>query len=244
MSRRDLGICALCRESRDLRRSHIVPEFLHRPIYDEQHSVLVMRAGAERARTLRKGLRERLLCGACEHRLQRLEDQFAREWYQNPALRTFLPADGLTLQVSYPQFKLFLLSIIWRASISTLEDFTDVALGPHEEVIRRMLLETDPGTGRDYRVFVGLIRDDNTGLRWDNVLLVPLRIRFEGLWAYRLVFGGASWTIVVSRHKPLPYDRFALAEDGSLPLTCCSWERFAREAGAVEILCQFSREAD
>lgn len=227
--------CRLCGLATDLRRSHIVPEFLHRPIYDDQHETQVVQLGAPRARTLRKGLRESLLCEKCEGRLQKFEDHFARTWFQNPALsRELKPNPFVNLQLDYGFVKLFLLSIIWRASVSRLEDSTDVRLGPHEDRIRQMLLKVEPGPSTEYPIYAGLIWDVKTRLRWDNVLLPPLRMKVDRRWAYRMVFGGASWTVIVSGRGPLQADQLTLKEDGSIKLTVCEWERFATLSGAAE----------
>jgi hypothetical protein len=95
--------------------SHIVPEFLHRPIYDEHHRTLSFAHGDWRADILQKGVRERLLCAKCEARIQKWEHYFARFWYRSKRLPDPLPAHGLILQgVDYAKLKLFVLSIVWR----------------------------------------------------------------------------------------------------------------------------------
>jgi hypothetical protein len=40
---------------------------------------------------------------------------------------------------------MFHLSLLWRMSVSKHPYFKEVSLGPHEEVLRRMLLEARPG---------------------------------------------------------------------------------------------------
>jgi hypothetical protein len=47
--------------------------------------------------------------------------------------------------LDYAMFKLFHLSVLWRAGVSTREEFRNVKLGSHEDVIRQMLLRDDPG---------------------------------------------------------------------------------------------------
>jgi hypothetical protein len=227
--------CALCRDLADLRRSHIIPEFLHRPVYDDDHSTQVIAYGAERATTLRKGLRERLLCDRCEGQLQSYEDYFARAWRDHPILNGKLDGQDFTLHgLDYRKTKLFLLSILWRASVSTLPDFSQVSLGPHEDRIRVMLLRNDPGDPLDYRVIAGLIWDPVTKLRWDNIVMRPVRMRINGGFIYRIVFAGASWTIAVSRHTKLDFDPNWLTEDGALHLTCCPPDRFSKLSGAAQ----------
>jgi hypothetical protein len=221
-------------QSRDLRRSHIIPEFLHKPIYDELHQTQVIGVGMPRARTIRKGVRETLLCEECEGRLQKFEDYFARSWCRNVVLsRELRPDPFVEVQLDYSLVKLFLLSIVWRASVSRLEDFAGVRLGPHEEKIRQMLLEAEPGESLQYPIYAGLIWDARTRLLWDNVLSLPIRVRFDRRWAYRMVFAGASWTVIISGRGGLRADLAVLNEDGSMKLTVCDWGRFAELSGAA-----------
>src|SRR5205807_8245068 len=136
--------------------SHIIPEFLHKDTYGEGHAALSVRADLPYVRRLRKGLRERLLCDGCEGVIKRYEDYFARTWYGQGVLPQFAPEHGeavVTDGLDYAAFKLFHLSILWRASVATREEFRDVKLGPqHEDAIRRMLLAGDPGPADRYRL--------------------------------------------------------------------------------------------
>src|SRR3546814_7896147 len=47
--------------------------------------------------------------------------------------------------IDYAQFKLFLLSLLWRAGVAKGRYFERVTLGPHEERLRAMLHDGDPG---------------------------------------------------------------------------------------------------
>lgn len=54
----------------------------------------------------------------------------------------------LLTNLPYRPLKLFRLSLLWRMSVSSLREFALVKLGPHEERIRQMLLQDDPGQSR------------------------------------------------------------------------------------------------
>ncbi len=60
--------------------------------------------------------------------------------------------DCIVLQnLDYKKFKLFLLSLLWRMSVTTLGFFANVSLGQkHEEKIRKALLDEDPLQPEDY----------------------------------------------------------------------------------------------
>jgi hypothetical protein len=62
-------ICRLCGKPSPLQRSHIIPEFLYRPLYDEKHRISVVKVGSDRIGYLQKGFTEALLCFGCEQKL-------------------------------------------------------------------------------------------------------------------------------------------------------------------------------
>ena len=55
------------------------------------------------------------------------------------------------IKVEYEPFKLFHLSVLFRASVSTLPTFADVSLGPHEERLRNLLLARRAGPEDQFR---------------------------------------------------------------------------------------------
>lgn len=237
--------CALCLNDRELCRSHIVPEFAYTPIYDDKHQYRLIGQGRTQVEMLQKGIREKLLCDECEARFQKLEDYFARYWYHPNPLPTPIPSDGVVLDdLNYEKLKLLLLSIIWRASVATGRTFEGVSLGPHQEKIRKVLLNENPGPSNQYRIFAGLIVDDDCRELWDHVVLAPLRIRILDLWAYRLVLGGVSWTVVISGFGSLPIDVFLLTESGRLVLPAILWTEFADASGLVDAASEIGKLSD
>ncbi len=226
--------CALCNKDRDLVESHIMPEFLHRPVYDEKHRGNRFGYGDSRTELFQKGYREKLLCADCDNRrMGGLERYFSQYWYHKKSLPDKIPESGVSLaDIDYRQFKLFLLSLVWRASVSGSLSYK-ADLGPHEEVIRGMLLSGDPGPASKYPICVGLIIDPETRKLWDEGLMPPVRLKVDGLWAYRIFFSGAAWTIVISEHRMPRNEAFCLTESGELILPAVPWQDFARRSGLV-----------
>jgi len=52
--------------------------------------------------------------------------------------------------IDYPQFKLFLLSVLWRVGISSLPIFRLIDLKHHGDILRQMILKNDPGKCEEY----------------------------------------------------------------------------------------------
>jgi hypothetical protein len=81
-------LCALCRLPHPLKKSHIIPEFLYKPLYDEKHRFNAYgSAGASVVIQQQKGTREHLLCLNCEAKFCEYE-RFAADFFHG-ALRIY-----------------------------------------------------------------------------------------------------------------------------------------------------------
>jgi len=194
--------CALCHQPHPLKRSHIIPEFLYAVMYDEKHRFHVLSSVSDmRDSMAQKGIRERLLCGSCETLLSKYEG------YARGVLSGGVPLSGRkngnvveVEGIDYLRFKLFQLSVLWRASVSKLPMFDRVSLGPHENAIRLMLLNGEPGLERAYPcIMFGLV--DDQGHRAD-MIVQPGKLKLDGCTCYRLIFGGFLWLFFISKKAP------------------------------------------
>ncbi|MBY0271320.1 MAG: hypothetical protein K2X06_15750 [Burkholderiales bacterium] len=102
--------------------------------------------------------------------------------------------------LDYTKLKLFQLSILWRAGVSKLPPFSQVNLGPHEEKLRVMLQNGDPGRAEDYGCIMCILMDGKKLLT--DLVVPPTWARLAGLKAYRFVFGGLVFVFVVSKQSP------------------------------------------
>lgn len=228
--------CALCLRDAELRRSHIIPEFLYETLYDEKHRLQVFSVIPDQDNWReQKGLRERLLCDDCEQRLS------AWERYASLALKGGVSLtyrqEGSVVFVSgldYTRFKLFQLSVLWRAGVSTLPFFEKVQLGRHAEALRCLLLKGDPGSQERYGCFMFGLKHGNQA--FTGVIIEPGKVRLNGHTAYRFVFGGFLWVMLASNH------------DLGAPLNACTLRStgdtvfLIRNATEMENLASFSVE--
>jgi hypothetical protein len=131
------GTCRLCQEETELRYSHLFPEFLYHSIYDEHHrGVGLVPVPGAKEKPVQQGLREYLLGYCCEGRLQKVESYAASVMRRLPDASASKPGTLVVApNVDYRQFKLFQLSLIWRASVATQPSFQQVDLGRHEPIV-------------------------------------------------------------------------------------------------------------
>jgi hypothetical protein len=214
MTLRNLGECKLCQQHKTLINSHIFPEFFYKSLYDEKHRAVYLTSNpGEKERYLQKGLREYMLCEECELRLSKYERYAADILRSLDSYPTIIDLYK-NVTVDYKIFKLFQLSLLWRSGVSKREEFSQVALGPHEEILRDMILKEDPGMEYEYGCFMTTLknRDD-----LDRISRYPIRQKFDGHRCYRFLFCGIFWMFIVSSHSHNhPSREFFLQESGLL----------------------------
>jgi hypothetical protein len=194
-------VCRLCRQPSVLQNSHVIPEWGYGRLYDDKHRMIALRSGGRQpasADYMQKGIRERLLCKRCETRLSRYE-KYARDLLMTRGLVLPPPRRQVVNQADYTPFKLFQLSLLWRAHLSRHLLFAAVDLGAtHAERLRTMLDSEDPGDAADYPCFLSVLYV--AGEQRADVMLPAGHGRTEGQRTYRLIFAGFHWMFVVSSH--------------------------------------------
>jgi hypothetical protein len=126
-------------ECDELIEAHIIPRCFARYIMGEQHNMMVTLDMAVRARRQLGEFDKTILCKACDHDLGRLYDEHAFD-----VLRSFdtrhrsLPDNVFEIpDVDGDRLAKFVLSVLWRASISGLPDY--LTLGEYEDAARDVL---------------------------------------------------------------------------------------------------------
>ena len=217
--------CRLCGEEKLLRNSHIIPEFLYANLYNEKgHMMGINGKGNKGWRPLQQGLREHLFCETCEqHFNESCEKPFRAQWIvDNPLPSPWHVAEPHIVTVDYASFKLFHLSVLFRAGICTLPTFSETKLGPHEDRLRDMLLRRDPGPYWQYAVF-GLVVLHNRTRAVLPIISQSQECRIEGQRCFAAIYGGAQWWVGVSSHRNAVVESISLRPDGQLPLWSINW---------------------
>jgi hypothetical protein len=213
--------CRLCLEEKELQnKSHIIPQFMHSQLLSEEgyfHKLKKDTLEKFRSGKLPKEFKtgeyeSDILCRHCDNDIlnQRYED-YASKVYQliNGELESFKdieieeyknPKDmsGKRIKnIDYSTFKLFLLSILWRASIAKRDFFAEVDLGEkHEEIIRNMLLDGDPKQPDDYPCFIYDMREDQPLL--EGWIFQPRFHKVDGNISYEFMISGLAYRFTIS----------------------------------------------
>jgi hypothetical protein len=136
--------------------------------------------------------------------------------------------------LDYTKMKLFLMSLLWRFGVTSLEFFKGARLGKHGESLSKMLLVGDPGDPETYPCFL-------TAVTWQgkhigDLLVPPCLARMQGHHIWSFVVAGIVMTFFVSSHVPklIPLPAF-LQKDGSMIVT-------TREITEIELLYRFASD--
>ena len=165
------GICKLCLNEKELRQSHIIPEFMYQNIYDKDPkrfytlNVHIESDEDSKRKIEQKGIREYLLCADCESLLSKYESYSAETIYaKNKGNKTYIVKAEQTPDqqyfsynyagFKYKEFRVFLLSLLWRVIVSKTFSTPDID-ATEVERLRVAILNEDP---LDYDDFGCLIQ--------------------------------------------------------------------------------------
>ncbi|MCO6358852.1 hypothetical protein BXY85_1324 [Roseivirga pacifica] len=152
------------------------------------------------------GFWERLLCRDCEEKLQKLEDYAAHVLYGSKKFapincQSLVSKDGITYKecfnIHYTKFKVFLLSLIWRMSITTEDFFKEVDLGIHEEAMRMIILNFDTLSSDKYPVLIMDIGSQNKIIK--GTMESPRRHRKSYKTYYSLKLSGFMYIFYITK---------------------------------------------
>jgi hypothetical protein len=223
--------CRLCLKEKELCNSHIFPEFLYRDLYDANHKLIgITGQGNNKYIPLQKGIREHLFCFDCEQHLNdKYEKPFLKQWSIDSPLPSQMTHDSIfSATYDYLTFKLFHLSILFRSSISSLPTFQEVNLGIHEERMRLMLLNENPGKSWEYPILACVILNGSNVEK--GFISQPISVLHDGHMTYGQIYGGAMWWTRISSDKNNFFCSAGLQTSGDIKMIAESWN----EIGVVQ----------
>ncbi len=219
-------ICKLCLANAPLCRSHILPELVFLPLYDDKHRFIEASVSEQKIRQGQKGWWEKLLCADCESRINRYERHVRRMFVDPLPPPVFEKRTFEFSKVDYKLLKLFILSVLWRASVSTLDECRLVSLGSHEEILRKLIMDDAHVEPDIYPSMVFLVFD---GQRWlTDVIPEPTYHEDGANKCYRIMMRGFLFFIYVGDHKVSPaFSPLVLGRHPAVRAFAGDWQNFA-----------------
>lgn len=187
----------------------------------------------------RAGMKEYLLCSNCEEKFSTYELYFREFFYEklpgrlkkavvgNP-IPVPVPIYGpifdrwelkgvRQVRVNYLKLKMFVLSLMWRASIAQGPFFQEFDLGRHQDLVADMLRKENPGSDTAYGLQMFDLRLENWNC--EDLIKQPTIDKEDGCLNCSVVMGGFLFLVCIAdgiRGLPEAIIPFRLLESGSL----------------------------
>lgn len=176
-SRKMNGICKLCSKEKELiKRSHLFPNFMYKGIGDDKNRINIISSlnPFQKKQVQTGAYEEYILCADCDNNLLSKLERYANNYLYSQPYRTnndsfeqVTNVHGINVirckNIDYKQFKLFLQSLIWRASVSTHELFENFKLTEEqEEQLRNSLINSTPLDEKDFACLMLTYQDEES----------------------------------------------------------------------------------
>lgn len=192
--------CLLCLRDRKLVKSHVIPEAFWRVMRDDVEGAPWLISGAEGVHAQRSHIGvydQGILCDECEPKFGDLDaygirillQDFGREF--TPIIDTVFPARVAGYEsttVDQDRLLRFLVSVLWRASVSTQPFYQRVSLGELEAAAATVIDPSVPVPAVFGAVLARWTPAADMGYEAHG-MLDPVQITPEGTPAYILYFG-------------------------------------------------------
>ncbi|EJI1423103.1 hypothetical protein NDM58_000041 [Vibrio parahaemolyticus] len=199
-------VCKLCLKEKTLKKSHIIPRAIYRRRKRSGKSQLVSVTIDSTTAPEQSNCNpsEYLFCGECENDI--LNARY--EKYSDSLLTGKLSVKKIGQSVvfndfKYTRFYLYVISILWRASVSSLEEFESVDLGERfNEKLRKCIYSGNIKLGTslklDHFIRVSMFRITDGSNRFDDKSIKSLILNLnvycgetkkEGMYYYFMIEG-------------------------------------------------------
>lgn len=203
--------CKFCGESKKLIRAHIIPEAFFRVLRDGERPPVIVSdiAGVYPKRSPIGVYDTGILCIECEREFGPT-DEYGAVVLVNELEQRFQPFSSMGQELAYvgsaidqEMLKMFFLSVLWRAAVSTQAYYKRVTLGPHESRLHT-ILHSDECPGLDeFSIVLSKWRSSGNLSAIGPGLPDPHPERWGGINAVRIYFGSVVAYIKVDK-RPYP----------------------------------------
>ncbi|MCU5408339.1 hypothetical protein OCA16_27805 [Bacillus cereus] len=218
--------CNLCGQEKELINSHIVPEGFYKNIYDDKNRLFLSSQSRKDFITMQKGQREKLLCKECDSTIiGNKYDKYGIEVIRDH-LHVQLSTDNekeLWEGLDYNRFKIFLLSVLWRAHLA--QNFhKGITLKKNIETIIVQAIKSGQAPKENIIPIVGISLVDPKYIesKCDEIIINGNTYKRGGQNNSKtciIIFGGYAWTFIVPKAEINdPQEEFFLKENGLMVL--------------------------
>ncbi|MFW6275503.1 MAG: hypothetical protein ACOC2M_02605 [bacterium] len=220
--------CKLCQTQKKLAKAHIIPKSIITLLKADENPLQIMYSNP-RAFSKKSQIGpydKNILCVKCDNFLGSYDDygqKFFSKTIDDYPIKVLGPNARFieAKNFSYNKVKMFLLSILWRASVANLDVFSAVNLGPYEDIIRISLLKRE--VLNDNRFSIIIFRYNYDPLKVPT--LMPFKDVMAGVNYYRLyLLNFLIFIKVDQRSFPEEFYPLILKKNKTLPIILLNYE--------------------
>ncbi len=184
-------ICYFCKKEKTLCKAHIIPESFFRFMYPngkvEGDSLIMLADNKDYISRRRVGIYdETILCADCDRVLGKKYDEYGKKVFLDtePQLAKSIDvADAFIFpDVDPSKLKLFILSILWRCSISNLPEFSNYKLPEKfSSILFSMITQEDSGSTDTFSIIISRFDYEENKENLKKYFQLPVPLRIDGI---------------------------------------------------------------
>lgn len=214
--------CKFCGIESALIKAHIIPAgFFRRIQLGKEALEVITNTAGEYTKRSQLGEYDRIVCCKCEAIWQEW-DNYAQELLAEEPLNGTARYRGnrkicyVVDNYEYKKLKLFFISLVWRASVSSRKFFARVSLCQFEDKAKQHIVNNDPGGSEDFSVV--LSKFDHP---LSKAILDPYMYDNSGVNYVRFYLASYMADIKVdNKPTPVPLSQSIMAENRPLYIIC------------------------
>jgi hypothetical protein len=203
--------CKLCLQEKPLiRKSHLIPNFMYKGMFGKNKKLIETNIfNLKQQRQRQTGYyQEAILCAKCDNniiggyesyasQILYLKSDIEHEIYEHGGIENVLLKG-----IDYTKFKLFLLSILWRSSISNLDFFKNINLGSkYSELARKMIFEGNPMNTETFPVSIFSLENSVKSRVPSKAIIEPVLLKENGNYSYMYLINEFFYWFGISKYN-------------------------------------------
>ena len=213
-------ICKGCKKDKKLIKAHIIPRSFWIELNEgERPPKLLSNTEGYFPKKVPIGIYDRtILCSDCEQKFQEIDSYgkqllLADKDKQKEVINDEKVIGFIAEEFNYDLLKLFFISILWRASVSSHKFYSRIKLGPFEERAKQMIWENCAGEHGDFSCFLARFSDE----LGRSLFMDPHREKRGGVNFYRFyLLGYVLYIKVDKRPTPVSWEPFVIKRNSPL----------------------------
>ena len=222
--------CKGCNESKKLIDAHIIPKSFFMDLKgDANHLAIVDSSRNGRlGRTFKGDYDKNILCKSCDGKFE-LFDDYAKKLLvgkEKEFVKVYHNFEHIGWEVEYDYYKIryFLLSVLWRASISERSFYNKINLGPHQDIIKNEIFNLNNSFSNNYQFMISRFTPDRIQ-NLEKTILCPYTTQIEGVEFCVIMFlGYMAWVKVDIKPEPIELTSFMARNGEPLKIIARSFE--------------------